>query len=159
MHTHCCGASDVLILLVWDVFTNIITQNQVIQDVSRSSGVKMNDPASKASIKKFVKAYRGQVDISEIAEDLDSFQNFNEFFYRKLKPGARPIASHADDTVLVSAADCRLMTYETVQESQQFWIKVCPTTQHRIVQSQLPVFFAAGVNADVSMAGTLLSRP
>lgn len=85
----------------------------------------MSDPASKASIRKFVKAYRGQVDVSEIAEDLDSFKNFNEFFYRKLKPGVRPIAAPDDDTVLVSAADCRLMTYETVQQSQQFWIKVC----------------------------------
>eukprot|EP00892_Ulva_mutabilis_P010590 jgi/Ulvmu1/7903/UM004_0135.1 len=94
-----------------------------LKDVSRSSGVKMNDPASKASIKKFVKAYQGQVDISEIADDLDSFQNFNEFFYRKLKPGSRPISELDDDSVLVSAADCRLMTYETVQQSQQFWIK------------------------------------
>lgn len=96
-----------------------------MQDVSRASGVKMNDPASKPSIRKFVKAYRGQVDVSEIAEDLDSFQNFNEFFYRKLKPGARPIASADDDTVLVSGADCRLMAYATVEESTQFWIKVC----------------------------------
>lgn len=100
-----------------------------MQDVSRASGVKMNDPASKTSIQKFVKAYRGQVDISEIAEDLDSFQNFNEFFYRKLKPGARPIASADDDTVLVSAADCRLMMYATVEESTQFWIKVCPASR------------------------------
>lgn len=88
----------------------------------------MNDPASKASIRKFVKAYKGQVDISEIAEDLDSFQNFNEFFYRKLKPGARPIASPDDDGVLVSAADCRLMTYGTAEQSTQFWIKVCAHT-------------------------------
>lgn len=99
----------------------------------------MNDPASKASIKKFVKGYRGQVDISEIAEDLDSFENFNEFFYRKLKPGARPVSAPDDDSVLVSAADCRLMTYETVEQSTQFWIKVrsqtwnCEQTMQRVM--------------------------
>ena len=34
--------------------------------------------------------------VAEIQEDLDSFKNFNEFFYRKLKPEARPIHSPDD---------------------------------------------------------------
>ena len=39
----------------------------------------------------FIKFHK--LKIEEILEPLDSFKNFNEFFYRKLKPNARRIAS------------------------------------------------------------------
>lgn len=42
---------------------------------------------------------------------------------RKLKPDARPIESPEDPTRLVSAADCRLMVFETVSEATRLWIK------------------------------------
>jgi hypothetical protein len=32
-------------------------------------------------------------------------ETFNDFFYRKLKPGARPVADPDDPTTLVSCAD------------------------------------------------------
>lgn len=41
----------------------------------------------------------------------------------KLKPNARPIDSPDDPTLLVSAADCRLMVFETVSEATHLWIK------------------------------------
>ncbi|KAK8636596.1 hypothetical protein V6N13_124340 [Hibiscus sabdariffa] len=50
-------------------------------------------------------------------------QTFNEFFVRELKPGARPIASIERDDVAVCAADCRLMAFNSVQDSLRFWIK------------------------------------
>jgi phosphatidylserine decarboxylase len=84
----------------------------------------MDDPASKAYIRKFVKSYKGQLDISEIERDLDSFETFNEFFYRRLKPGSRPISHPDDDGVFVSAADCRFMAFDSVDNAKQFWIKV-----------------------------------
>lgn len=34
------------------------------------------------------------------------FQSFNEFFTRRIKPGARPIAAPADDSVVAAPADC-----------------------------------------------------
>ncbi|MBW1803542.1 MAG: phosphatidylserine decarboxylase [Deltaproteobacteria bacterium] len=34
------------------------------------------------------------------------FKSFNEFFTRNIKPGARPIAAVADDSVVVAPADC-----------------------------------------------------
>jgi phosphatidylserine decarboxylase len=48
---------------------------------------------------------------------------FNQFFYRRLKPGARPTESPDDPNRLVSAADCRLMAFETVTEATRLWIK------------------------------------
>ena len=61
--------------------------------------------------------------MSEAAEPLEAFKTFNEFFFRKLKPSARPIASPEHPDVLVSAADCRLMAYVTVDDATRCWIK------------------------------------
>lgn len=44
-------------------------------------------------------------------------------FGRKLKPGARPVESPDDPSRLVSAADSRLMAFETVSEATRLWIK------------------------------------
>lgn len=53
-----------------------------------------------------------------------SLQTFNEFFVRQLKPGARPIACYEQDTIATCAADSRLMTFSSVDESTRLWIKV-----------------------------------
>ena len=58
-----------------------------------------------------------------LAPSLSAYKTFNAFFYRKLKPEARPIAAPADPRVLVSAADCRLMVYGSVGDATRCWIK------------------------------------
>lgn len=42
-----------------------------------------------------------------LLESPSAYKCFNDFFYRKLKPEARPIALPTDSSVVVSAADCR----------------------------------------------------
>ncbi len=71
----------------------------------------------------FLTQFRGEVDMNEAAEPLESFKTFNEFFYRKLKPSARPIANPEHPDVLVSSADCRLMAYASVDDATRCWIK------------------------------------
>lgn len=56
---------------------------------SRFYGWRMDRPASRKAIRPFVEKYR--VDTTEFAEPIGSFRTFNEFFYRRLKPGARRI--------------------------------------------------------------------
>ena len=102
----------------------VLTRELMLQRVSEDKGARMDSPASKADIKRFLKLYEGQVAVDDIADDLDSFKNFNQFFYRRLKDGARPIAHASDSAVLTSAADCRLIVFDSVAESQKFWIKV-----------------------------------
>lgn len=63
------------------------------------------------------------LNVTEIRDPLDSFKNFNEFFYRHLKPGVRPISSPDDPNVAVSVADCRCTVYPTVSEATRLWIK------------------------------------
>jgi len=52
-----------------------------------------------------------------------SVGNFNQFFYRKLKPSARPVEALNDPYRLVSAADCRLMVFAAVHDATKIWIK------------------------------------
>ena len=55
-------------------------------------------------IKGYIRAYR--VDMSEVAEPIESFATFNHFFTRRLRDGARPIAREAG--VVVAPADSRV---------------------------------------------------
>lgn len=50
-------------------------------------------------------------------------ESFNQFFYRKLKPEARPCEEPENPNRLVSAADCRMMAFETVSDATRLWIK------------------------------------
>lgn len=50
-------------------------------------------------------------------------ENFNSFFYRKLKPEARPLEDPDDPRTLVSGADCRMTAFQTVTDATSIWIK------------------------------------
>lgn len=63
---------------------------------------------SKSKIIRFVEKYN--IDINEIEHPLGHYKSFNEFFTRKLKPGARVICKEPD--TLISPADARLLVYQ-----------------------------------------------
>ncbi|KDR72276.1 hypothetical protein GALMADRAFT_1343907 [Galerina marginata CBS 339.88] len=94
---------------------------RLLKSLSIKQGIKYDDPESAKEIPAFIDFHGLKVD--EILDPLDSFKTFNQFFYRKLKPSARPIETPDDPYRLVSAADCRLMTFETVSEATRLWIK------------------------------------
>ena len=54
---------------------------------------------------------------------VDAFPTLNDFFRRRLKPKARPIAEPRNPNLLVSAADCRLMTFQSVSLATKTWVK------------------------------------
>jgi len=65
-----------------------------------------------------------QIDLSELLEsNIDGYKNFNEFFYRKLKPDVRPIAERHNPNIIVSAADCRLIVFDNISDATEIWIK------------------------------------
>jgi len=90
---------------------------KILSAMTRQQGAKYDNPQSKREIPTFI-AYH-QLNTDEILDPLDSFQNFNEFFYRKLKPNARAIASSA----AVCPADCRMHVFPTIQEATELWVK------------------------------------
>ncbi len=86
---------------------------------SRWYGDRMDAPASRAKIAPFLATYG--VDTAEFAEPAESFRTFNEFFYRKLKPHARPIA--ADDKAVAFPADGRHLVLPDIAACTDFFIK------------------------------------
>ncbi len=85
---------------------------------SRWYGWRMDAPDSRRRIGPFVETYG--VDKNEILEPLESFENFNAFFSRRLKPGARPVDASAD--TLVFPADGRHLLVEDAA-STDFLVK------------------------------------
>jgi len=55
---------------------------------------------------------RFNLDMSSTAKNLNDFSSFNDFFYRKLKPKARPIDSGSHS--LISFGDGKLLAYEQI---------------------------------------------
>ncbi|KAK0446101.1 phosphatidylserine decarboxylase-domain-containing protein [Armillaria borealis] len=104
---------------------------RLLKSLSIKQGIKYDAPESARDIPAFIEFHGLKVD--EILDPLDSFKNFNQFFYRKLKPSARPIEKPDDPYRLVSAADCRLMAFETVSEATRLWIKGREFTVSRLL--------------------------
>ena len=86
---------------------------------SRWYGNSMDSAASRARIVPFIEKY--QVDVSEFAAPVDSFATVNDFFYRKLKPCARPTAS--DPQAAVLPADGRHLALPNVSDCRDFFVK------------------------------------
>ncbi|MDP1587247.1 MAG: phosphatidylserine decarboxylase [Prosthecobacter sp.] len=86
---------------------------------SRWYGSRMDAPASRAKISPFLATYG--VDTGEFADSPDSFRTFNEFFYRKLKPQARPIASGENE--IAFPADGRHLVLPDIAACGDFFIK------------------------------------
>eukprot|EP00906_Rhabdomonas_costata_P018254 RCo026635 len=112
---------------------------RMLARLTESQGRHYNDPRSKASIPEFVKYHK--LNMAESLEPVEAFVTFNEFFYRKLKPGARII----DESPVVSAADCRLSAFATITDATKIWIKGQDFTVSKLLQCQeLAELFPSG---------------
>jgi phosphatidylserine decarboxylase len=109
-------------LYLWpECATDHVTVRKLLKGLSIKQGKKFDDPASKSEIQKFIEFY--QLDMSEVLLPVDEFKNFNEFFYRALKPGARPCSAPGNPRIIVSPADCRSVVFNRVEAAQKIWIK------------------------------------
>lgn len=84
--------------------------------ISETYGRQMNKASSTKRIKEFVDQLG--IDMEESARPIEDFSSFNDFFYRKLKPNARPIESG-----FVSPGDGRLLAFENISDIHDFFIK------------------------------------
>lgn len=89
--------------------------------MSIKQGKKYDDPASAAQIQDFINFH--MLDMSEVQYPEEGFKNFNEFFYRKLKPGARPCSAPDNPKVVVSPADCRTVVFDRIDDATAIWVK------------------------------------
>jgi phosphatidylserine decarboxylase len=82
-------------------------------------GRRMSDPASASRVRPFIDRYG--LDPDDFAVSPDDFRSFNEFFYRKLKPSARPIDE--DPASVVFPADGRHLGFQKASAIEGVFIK------------------------------------
>jgi phosphatidylserine decarboxylase len=108
----------------------------LLKSLSIKQGKKYDDPASAATIPSFIAFH--QLDMSEVLLPTSEFKNFNEFFYRALKPGARPCSAPDDPRVITSPADCRTVVFNTIDQAQAIWVKGREFTMQRLLGDAYP---------------------
>lgn len=94
---------------------------KMLKSLSIKQGKKYDDPASAAQIAPFIAFHR--LDMSEVLLPTSDFKNFNEFFYRALKPSARPCSAPDRPEIVVSPADCRTVVFNTIDDATRIWVK------------------------------------
>ena len=108
----------------------------MLKNLSVKQGRKFDDPASKDEIPKFIDFHR--LDMSEVLLPLEQFQNFNEFFYRALKPGARPCSAPTNPEIIVSPADCRSVVFNQINQATKIWVKGREFSMKRLLGGAYP---------------------
>ncbi|CAK40325.1 uncharacterized protein An09g04710 [Aspergillus niger] len=94
---------------------------KILKSLSIKQGRKYDDPASASQIRDFINFH--QLDMSEVLLPVEKFKTFNEFFYRALKPGARPCSAPDEPGIVVSPADCRAVVFDRMEEATGIWVK------------------------------------
>ena len=84
---------------------------------SKWYGHRMNQASSRSKVLPFIEDY--SMDASEFADSPDKYHTFNDFFYRKLRPEARPIAN----SPVVFPADGRHLGFPNIDEIDGFFVK------------------------------------
>jgi phosphatidylserine decarboxylase len=107
-----------------------------LRSLSFKQGRKGDDPAAAREIEGFVAFH--QLDMSEVLLPPSEFKSFNEFFYRALKPEARPCSAPEDPRVIVSPADCRSVVFNTLDAAQAIWVKGREFTVQRLLGDAYP---------------------
>ena len=108
---------------------------------SKWYGRKMNKSASALRILPFIAEY--DIDVDEFAKSAFDYKTFNEFFYRALKPEARPIVP--DTHVAVLPADGRHLAIPNVDTVEGFYVKGAQFTLEQLLgDSELAKRFAGG---------------
>jgi phosphatidylserine decarboxylase len=82
-------------------------------------GWKMNQRSSGWRVIPFIADY--EINVDEFEKSAFEFKTFNEFFYRALKPGARPVA--VGERVAVFPADGRHLVFPNVDTTPGFYAK------------------------------------
>lgn len=82
-------------------------------------GRRMSTPESAARVSPFIEKYG--LDPADFADSPASYGSFNEFFYRKLKPSARPM--DPDESRVVFPADGRHLGFERASAIEGVFVK------------------------------------
>ena len=108
---------------------------------SKWFGHRMSKPESALRVLPFITRYN--LDVDEFAKSPFDYKTFNDFFYRALKPGVRPIAGGEDVAVL--PADGRHLVFPDVEASEGYYVKGAKFTVRELLDDEeLATRFAGG---------------
>lgn len=115
--------------------------------VSALGGWFMNTRRSAKRISAFVKEHN--IDLNEYqVNKADDFKTFNDFFYRKLKPGARPIGND-----IISPADGKILVFSSLKNVPSFFVKDIEFNLESFLKDkQLATKYADGAMAIIRLA-------
>ncbi|CAL3968580.1 unnamed protein product, partial [Diplocarpon coronariae] len=109
---------------------------KLLRGLSFKQGVKYDDPASASEIQKFINFH--QLDMTEVLLPIEKFKSFNEFFYRELKPGARPCSAPDNPRIIVSPADSRSVVFNRMDDATNIWVKGREFSIQRLLGAAYP---------------------
>ena len=109
------------------VALNVLFKRKVISSLG---GWYMNRKFSAKRIPAFVEEHNINLNECQLNNTSD-FPTFNQFFYRKLKPEARPIGKD-----LVSPADGRILTFQSINDVSKFFVKGSEFTLESFLQNK-----------------------
>jgi len=108
---------------------------------SRWYGWRMDRPVSRRKVQPFIHTYG--LDVNEFADAPGAFRTFNEFFYRRLKAGARPMDS--DPAAVVFPADGRHLGFPDASQIEGVFVKGQRFDLNRLVgNAELAARYARG---------------
>lgn len=116
---------------------------------SRLAGKWAKSKISKPKIVKFIKQYK--INVNEMAVPVASFKTFNDFFIRKLKPGARPIPT--DPTAIMSPADGSILVMQNLHKNSLYPTKTVTLSAAKMLgDERLAQLFEGGTAIIVRLA-------
>lgn len=116
--SHDSAQGSALDFLYNNSFGRLVTKLLCRKFVSELGRVYMNSRFSKRRIKRLIK--ENQIDMSQYEQR--EFASFNDFFTRKLAPGARSVCM--EDSAVIAPADSKLTAYD-IDENSVYRIKGC----------------------------------
>lgn len=102
------------------------------QFVSKLLGWAADRSFSRHFISSFIKTHK--INMIEFIIPEGGYKSFNEFFYRKLKPGTRTI--NFAEGIVTSPADCNVFAIQELSEDSTFFVKNCKFNIYRFLQDQ-----------------------
>jgi phosphatidylserine decarboxylase len=105
----------------YGTLTGRISLNLVVKRAlfSHWYGWRMDRQSTRKKIVPFIRDY--ELDASEFVRDVDAFANFNEFFFRELKPESRPVDPNPSSVVF--PADGRHLCVPDISNCDGLFVK------------------------------------
>lgn len=105
-------------------FTPRRLNRSILKYITQECHKKFNNPKhGPKEIKKFIKTYGKDIQLSDFVVPKGGYRTMNDFFIRAIKPGKRPIANPRSQKIMVSPADCRMSTFSKLNKAKKLWIK------------------------------------